>query len=209
MPAWSTPSRTGPTHLLPQPSPARSSRWGRLARHGTHRVRPRGTGADSPPATPNHRHDRTVGLHRHRRGVRVHAARPGRGRSPSPHGLRRSLDIDELNFVIAHERAHARHRHDRYKLLALFTTAFVPPIATRRRRRLEYHLERWADEEALDDDRYRPPHSLLAPSPRSPSPGQPRTQRSASPTTGSRHAPQRCSARSSNRLTGAEPFRSR
>lgn len=65
-------------------------------------------------------------------------------------GLRRTLDDDELDFVIAHERAHARHRHDRYKLLALLATAFVPPIATVARR-LSYHLERWADEEALDD----------------------------------------------------------
>lgn len=65
------------------------------------------------------------------------------------HGLSRSLDTDEFNFVIAHERAHARHRHDRFKLLALLTTAFVPPIATLTRR-LEFHLERWADEDALD-----------------------------------------------------------
>jgi Zn-dependent protease with chaperone function len=65
-------------------------------------------------------------------------------------GLRRSLDENELEFVIAHERVHARHRHDRYKLLALLTTAFVPPIAAVATR-LEYHLERWADEEALHD----------------------------------------------------------
>lgn len=65
-------------------------------------------------------------------------------------GLRRSLDDDELEFVIAHERAHARLRHDRYKLLGLLTSAFVPPIAAVATR-LEYHLERWADEEALHD----------------------------------------------------------
>jgi Zn-dependent protease with chaperone function len=63
-------------------------------------------------------------------------------------GLRRTLDDDELDFVIAHEQAHAHHRHDRYKLLALLTTAFVPPIAAVATG-LEYHLERWADEEAL------------------------------------------------------------
>jgi Zn-dependent protease with chaperone function len=65
-------------------------------------------------------------------------------------GLRRTLDDDELDFVIAHERAHARYRHDRYKLLALMATAFVPPVATVATR-LEYHLERWADEEAIRD----------------------------------------------------------
>lgn len=65
-------------------------------------------------------------------------------------GLQRALDDEELHFVVAHERAHARHRHDRFKLLALLATAFVPPI-TSVTRHLEFHLERWADEEALDD----------------------------------------------------------
>lgn len=64
------------------------------------------------------------------------------------HGLRRTLDEREYEIVIAHERAHATHRHDRYKLVALVTTAFVPvtePVA----RRLDFYLERWADEEAV------------------------------------------------------------
>ncbi len=63
-------------------------------------------------------------------------------------GLRNTLDDDELDVVMAHERAHARHRHDRFKLLALVTTAFIPPIAPLRAR-LDFYLERWADEEAL------------------------------------------------------------
>lgn len=65
-------------------------------------------------------------------------------------GLRNTLDDPEYDVVIAHERAHARYRHDRYKLLGLVTTAFVPltaPVA----RRLDFLLERWADEEAVSD----------------------------------------------------------
>ncbi len=63
-------------------------------------------------------------------------------------GLRDALDDAEFDIVVAHERAHARYRHDRYKLLALFATALLPPtrsIATR----LDHYLERWADEEAV------------------------------------------------------------
>ena len=64
-------------------------------------------------------------------------------------GLRNALDDNEFDVVMAHEQAHARHRHDRFKLLALLTTAFIPPIAPVMAR-LDFYLERWADEEALD-----------------------------------------------------------
>lgn len=63
-------------------------------------------------------------------------------------GLRESVDDREFDFVLAHERAHARHRHDRFLLLALIATALVPfmrPAADQ----LRFHLERWADEEAV------------------------------------------------------------
>jgi Zn-dependent protease with chaperone function len=63
-------------------------------------------------------------------------------------GLRRWLDNQEFDLVMAHEQVHARHRHDRYKLLALVTTAFIPPVASVMKR-LDFYLERWADEEAL------------------------------------------------------------
>ena len=63
-------------------------------------------------------------------------------------GLRQALDDDEFDVVMAHEQAHARHRHDRFKLLALLTTAFIPPLAPLMTR-LDFYLERWADEEAL------------------------------------------------------------
>jgi Zn-dependent protease with chaperone function len=64
-------------------------------------------------------------------------------------GLRDALDDDEFDLVMAHEQAHARHRHDRFKLLALITTSFIPPTAPVMAR-LNFYLERWADEEALD-----------------------------------------------------------
>lgn len=41
-------------------------------------------------------------------------------------GLRQSLDDDEFNIVLAHERAHARHRHDRFLVLALLVDAAMP-----------------------------------------------------------------------------------
>jgi Zn-dependent protease with chaperone function len=65
-------------------------------------------------------------------------------------GLRCALDDNEFDVVMAHEQAHARHRHDRFKLLALLTTAFIPPIAPAMTR-LDFYLERWADEEAVAD----------------------------------------------------------
>ena len=64
-------------------------------------------------------------------------------------GLRNALDDAEFDVVMAHEEAHARHRHDRFKLLALVTTAFVPPVGSVMAR-LDFYLERWADEEALE-----------------------------------------------------------
>lgn len=63
-------------------------------------------------------------------------------------GLRQVLNDREFDVVMAHERAHARHRHDRFKLLALLATAFVPPTGPLMRR-LDYYLERWADEDAI------------------------------------------------------------
>jgi Zn-dependent protease with chaperone function len=63
-------------------------------------------------------------------------------------GLRKALADNEFDVVLAHERAHARHRHDRFKLLALVTTAFIAPAAPVMAR-LDFYLERWADEEAL------------------------------------------------------------
>lgn len=58
------------------------------------------------------------------------------------------LDDEEREVVVAHEAAHGRHRHDRYLLIANITAAAVPflrPLASR----LEFSLERWADEAAV------------------------------------------------------------
>ncbi len=67
-------------------------------------------------------------------------------------GLRQSLDDCEFDIVLAHERSHARHRHDRFLLLALLVDAAVPVMGSATRQ-LRFHLERWADEEAVRDTR--------------------------------------------------------
>lgn len=65
-------------------------------------------------------------------------------------GLVELLDADEQAVVLAHERAHATHRHDRYLLVGQLAAAAVPmlrPLASR----LQFSLERWADEAAADE----------------------------------------------------------
>jgi Zn-dependent protease with chaperone function len=65
-------------------------------------------------------------------------------------GLVEFLDDDELSVVLAHERAHGRHRHDRYLVIAKLGVAVAPmfrPLSSR----LEFSLERWADESAADE----------------------------------------------------------
>ena len=63
-------------------------------------------------------------------------------------GLFESVDDSEYEFVVAHEQSHARHRHDRYLLLALVATALVPFMRPATDQ-LRFHLERWADEDAV------------------------------------------------------------
>jgi len=50
--------------------------------------------------------------------------------------------------VLAHERAHARHRHDRYLLAAQLAAALLMPLHPLVNR-LRYSIERWADEDAV------------------------------------------------------------
>lgn len=57
------------------------------------------------------------------------------------------LDDDERRIVLAHEQAHARHRHDRYLLVAELAAAALPPLRGLARR-VNYSIERWADEAA-------------------------------------------------------------
>jgi len=55
------------------------------------------------------------------------------------------LDSRETAVVLAHERAHAHHRHDRYLVMAQVATATVPVLSPLTAR-LRFSLERWADE---------------------------------------------------------------
>lgn len=74
---------------------------------------------------------------------------PGRaGHVLISRGMVELLEPDERVVVLAHEHAHAQHRHDRYLLAAQLSTALVPmlrPLSTR----LHFTLERWADEAAV------------------------------------------------------------
>jgi Zn-dependent protease with chaperone function len=63
-------------------------------------------------------------------------------------GLVGELAPEELAVVLAHERAHGLHRHDRYVLLADLANAVVPFVRPLQRR-LVFVLERWADETAV------------------------------------------------------------
>ena len=76
---------------------------------------------------------------------------PGRGgHVVLSSGLVELLDDEERNVVLAHERAHAKHRHDRYLLVAQLAAATIPmlrPLTSR----LQFSLERWADEAAVEE----------------------------------------------------------
>ena len=74
---------------------------------------------------------------------------PGRGGHVMlSSGLVGMLDEAERAVVLAHEQSHARHRHDRYLLTAQLATAIVPPLRPLVSR-LQFSLERWADETAV------------------------------------------------------------
>jgi hypothetical protein len=74
---------------------------------------------------------------------------PGRGgQMVVSTGLLRMLNARERAVVLAHESAHAYCRHDRYQLLARVVDRSLPvlrPMASR----LQFSLERWADEYAV------------------------------------------------------------
>lgn len=57
------------------------------------------------------------------------------------------LDEHEQRIVVAHERAHAHYRHDRYLLTAELAVATLPPLRALAQR-VNYSIERWADEAA-------------------------------------------------------------
>ncbi len=106
---------------------------------------------------------RTVWLVREHRALRMHDVHPIHiARSHKPYAVTlpgragqivistamvEMLDDDERRIVVAHERAHARYRHDRYLLTAELAAALLPPLRTLARR-VNFSIERWADEAA-------------------------------------------------------------
>ena len=76
---------------------------------------------------------------------------PGRwnrpGRIVVSDGMLRVLPPDERRVLLAHERSHLRHRHDRYRrlvrLAAMINPALRPTVQA-----TDFLLERWADEDA-------------------------------------------------------------
>ena len=59
----------------------------------------------------------------------------------------RALTPGERCVLLAHERSHLRHRHDRYRRLAR-TAAWLNPLLRPTTGAVDYLLERWADEDA-------------------------------------------------------------
>jgi hypothetical protein len=64
--------------------------------------------------------------------------------------LLRALEPEQIDVVLAHERAHGRHRHDRYVLAGNVAVAVAPWLRPLQHR-LEFALERWADDAAAAD----------------------------------------------------------
>lgn len=65
-------------------------------------------------------------------------------------GMLRALDDDERQVLLAHERAHLRHRHHLYLRVVDVAVSAVPllrPLATR----VRFATERWADEDAAHE----------------------------------------------------------
>jgi Zn-dependent protease with chaperone function len=78
----------------------------------------------------------------------VAVALPGReGKVVVSAGLLRSLDATGRAVLLAHERSHLAHRHDRYTAIAALAAA-VNPLLRGVRRDITFALERWADEDA-------------------------------------------------------------
>jgi Peptidase family M48 len=86
--------------------------------------------------------------------VEVFAVPALRGRIVATRPLLASLPADERRAVLAHETAHLRHHHHRYRLAAELAAA-VNPLLRPLARAVDYATERWADEAAaaVVDDR--------------------------------------------------------
>lgn len=70
-----------------------------------------------------------------------------RGRIVVTSGMVRSLNADEREVLLAHERAHLAGRHHLLSIV-VDLAAVVHPALRSLRETLVFHLERWADEEA-------------------------------------------------------------
>ena len=76
---------------------------------------------------------------------------PGRpGRILVSTGLLKATTPLDRRVVLAHERAHLRHRHHRLRALADLAAA-LNPLLVPARNAVTYLVERWADEAAADD----------------------------------------------------------
>jgi Peptidase family M48 len=62
-------------------------------------------------------------------------------------GMLRTLDAGERRVLLAHERSHLRHRHDRYRRL-VGVAANLNPLLRPTVPAVDFLLERWADEDA-------------------------------------------------------------
>jgi beta-lactamase regulating signal transducer with metallopeptidase domain len=78
-------------------------------------------------------------------------ALPAVGRSPGrivvSDAMLQALNPAERRVMLAHERSHLRHRHDRYRRLARIA-ARLNPIVSPAVGATDFLLERWADEDA-------------------------------------------------------------
>jgi Peptidase family M48 len=79
--------------------------------------------------------------------VEVFAVPAMRGRIVATRPLLAALPADERRAVLAHETAHLRHHHHRYRLAAEIAAA-VNPLLRPLAGAVEYATERWADEAA-------------------------------------------------------------
>jgi len=75
------------------------------------------------------------------------ATRTSPGRILVSDGMLRALDAAERRVLLAHERSHLRHRHDRYRRL-VGIAANLNPLLRPTVGAVDYLLERWADEDA-------------------------------------------------------------
>jgi Zn-dependent protease with chaperone function len=75
------------------------------------------------------------------------ATRTSPGRIVVSDGMLRALDGAERRVLLAHERSHLRHRHDRYRRL-VGVAARLNPLLRPTVGAVEFLLERWADEDA-------------------------------------------------------------